>query len=127
VFRACAWCGILMGVALPLEDSSTTHGMCPGCFERMQRERIGPKPNVLVVVRPDQPALTQHLVQALCALPSVIVLTDRRHGERRRTVDAIAAERRKRDRRQRWFSQGAAWVTLGVQVIPVQREPSASG
>ena len=30
----CAWCGCSMGVKEPLEDDSTTHGMCAECYTK---------------------------------------------------------------------------------------------
>lgn len=29
----CAWCGKDMGEKEPFDDESTTHGMCPECYE----------------------------------------------------------------------------------------------
>ena len=34
----CAWCKKDMGDKEPLEDLSTTHGMCKECYERMEKE-----------------------------------------------------------------------------------------
>lgn len=28
----CAWCTARLGVKYPCDDSSTTHGICHGCF-----------------------------------------------------------------------------------------------
>lgn len=30
----CAWCGEPMGVKEPMEDKSTTHGICAECAKR---------------------------------------------------------------------------------------------
>ena len=30
----CSWCGKSMGEKAPLEDKSTTHGMCQDCYQR---------------------------------------------------------------------------------------------
>ncbi len=113
-----------MGVVFPLEDLSTTHGMCPRCFERMRREQLGPRPHVLIVVRHNQAAMRQHLLNAFHGLPGVAVVPDRRQGERRAVRTSRPDERRKRDRRLPLFSQRDPWLALGVQVIPVSRHES---
>ena len=34
----CSWCKKDMGVKEPLEDDSTSHGMCDDCREEVKRE-----------------------------------------------------------------------------------------
>lgn len=36
--RVCAWCGKDMGRTEPLEDLSTTHGICESCRQKMANE-----------------------------------------------------------------------------------------
>ena len=31
MIRICAWCGKLLGYKEPLDDNSTTHGICEEC------------------------------------------------------------------------------------------------
>lgn len=34
----CAWCGKDMGEKPPLDDDSTTHGMCEDCFKKTMED-----------------------------------------------------------------------------------------
>ena len=31
----CAWCGMFLGIKIPLEDHGTTHGICETCVTHM--------------------------------------------------------------------------------------------
>lgn len=36
----CAWCGKFIGSKPPLDDLGISHGICPACFDALERERI---------------------------------------------------------------------------------------
>jgi hypothetical protein len=103
----CAWCqregrsGFLRERE-PLDDPSETHGICL----RHQRQVVATLPshsfpdvNLLVVVRPEEPRLYEHLRRALGELKGVHVMLDRRQAERRRDAETPPRERRRGDRR----------------------------
>jgi hypothetical protein len=122
MFRACAWCGIFMGVIAPLDDERTTHGLCPRCAERLHREQVG-RAHALVIVAPGAAGLQARLAEALTDLECVEVVRDRRQGQRRRERTPVRAERRQLDRRRILWSQRDPWSALGVQVVPVRPTP----
>jgi hypothetical protein len=126
MFRACAWCGIFMGVIAPLEDERTTHGLCPRCAERLHREQLG-RAHALVIVAGGAAALEARLEEALTALECVEVVRDRRQAQRRRARAPVRAERRQLDRRRTLWSQREPWSALGIQVVPVPRPGSSAG
>jgi hypothetical protein len=103
----CAWCqregrsGFLRERE-PLDDPSETHGICL----RHQQQVVATLPSqsfpdvqLLIVVRPDELALYEHLRKTVGELKGVRVIIDRRWGERRRDADTPARERRRGDRR----------------------------
>jgi hypothetical protein len=94
-----------------------THGMCRRCVERLRREEIGSPSRVLVVARSAE--LAAGIATACGALGGIVVLPDRRGGQRRRGRSHVASERRQRDRRRPWVSQRDPWGALGVQVVPL--------
>jgi hypothetical protein len=61
----------------------------------------GPAPNVLFIVAMDQLRVYHHLEQEIAKLKNVELITDRRKKPRRQKDLAVAAERRKEDRRKR--------------------------
>jgi hypothetical protein len=61
----------------------------------------GPAPNVLFIVGTDQLRVYHHLEQEIAKLKNVELITDRRKKPRRQKDLAVAAERRKEDRRKR--------------------------
>ncbi len=126
MFRACAWCGIFMGVVAPLEDERTTHGLCPRCAERLYREQVG-RAHALVIVAGGAAALETRLAEALTDLPCVEVVPDRRQAQRRRERTPVRSERRQLDRRRTLWSQREPWSALGVQVVPVSRVGTSAG
>jgi hypothetical protein len=105
----CAWCeraGLpaFLGEREPLEDSSITHGICP----RHLSQLLGTLPTgsfpgaqLLVVVRPSNRALFEHLLWATSGVPDIRAIMERRQGERRRRAETAVAvtERRGRQRR----------------------------
>lgn len=126
MFRACAWCGILMGVIAPLEDERTTHGLCPRCAERLHREQVG-RAHALVIVTGGAVALQVRLAEALTDLECVEVVPDRRRAQRRRAQTPVRSDRRQLDRRRNLWSQREPWSALGVQVVPVPRPDASAG
>lgn len=103
----CAWCqregrsGFLRERE-PLDDPSETHGICL----RHQRQVVATLPShtfpdvqLLIVVRPEEPALYEYLRKTVGELKGVHVMTDRREADRRQDADLPARERRRGDRR----------------------------
>jgi hypothetical protein len=114
-----------MGVGLPVEADGMTHGMCRRCIERLRREKIGPPSRVLVVARSAE--LAAGIATAFGALGGIVVLRDRREGQRRRGRRDVATERRQLERRRPWVSQRDPWDALGVQVVPLPRADRGAG
>jgi hypothetical protein len=119
MFRACAWCGSLLGIAFPIESEHTTHGICRRCLERTRREQLGPGSEVVIVVRSTE--LLEQLAAATAHLPGVTVVRDRRTASRRQRASPASQERRYEERRRPFHSQRDPWLALGVQVVPVFR------
>jgi hypothetical protein len=118
VFRACAWCGLFMGVYFPVESDDTTHGMCRRCVERFRREDIGSRPEVVIVVRRTQQL--ERLAVDVADLPRTTLMLDRRTAlQRRQRAIPVKQERRQRARRRPHYSQRDPWLALGVEVVPV--------
>lgn len=103
----CAWCqregrsGFLRERE-PLDDPSETHGICL----RHQRQVVATLPShsfpdvqLLIVVRPEEPALYEYLRKTVGELKGVHVIVDRRQTDRRERSDPAARERRRGDRR----------------------------
>ena len=111
-----------MGVVPPVEADGTTHGMCRLCAEQLRRQGMGPRPRVLVVVR--SAGLAAGVASTLSALGDVVVVPDRRAGQRRRSQSPVLAERRQLDRRRSWVSQRDPWSALGIKIVPVHEEDS---
>lgn len=78
-------------------------------------------PRWLIVVRRDQPDLYRNLLDAFRDVPRVVVILDRRHGERRRAETApsqTAPGRRRGDRRAAPSGAEAdLWQTAGFRLI----------
>lgn len=34
----CAWCGLKIGDVFPFSDKRTSHGMCPACLVKFEKE-----------------------------------------------------------------------------------------
>ncbi len=105
----CPWCAregrpAFLREAEPLDDPSETHGVC----RRHQLEVLAEVPSrsfpgveLLLVVRPRETALYDHLARTFSGLTMVRVIVDRRRGERRQRQTPATEERRRRDRRLR--------------------------
>jgi hypothetical protein len=103
----CAWCereGLraFLGEREPLDDHTTTHGICP----RHMAQVLGTLPSasfpgvdLLVIVRPSDRALFEHLLWATSGVPDIRAIIERRQGERRRRAETAVNERRGRERR----------------------------
>ena len=104
---ACAWCEhdrvpAFMGEREPLDDPTITHGICP----RHLTQLLGTMPpgsfpgvDLLVIVRPSDRALFEHLLWATSGVPDIRAIMERRQGERRRRIESSVSERRERERR----------------------------
>ncbi|PYM93813.1 MAG: hypothetical protein DME04_09705 [Candidatus Rokuibacteriota bacterium] len=100
----CSWCraegrpGVL-GEKPPLDDPTESHGIC-----RRHRDELleslpsssFPGVDLLIVVRPREESLFQHLDRRWSGVRGVRVLVDRRRAERRRRGDPVSTERRRR-------------------------------
>jgi hypothetical protein len=103
----CAWCerdGLpaLLGEREPLEDSSITHGICPQHLSQLLSTLSSasfPGVELLVVVRPSDRALFEHLLWATSGVPDIRAIIERRQGERRQRAETAVNERRGRQRR----------------------------
>ena len=103
----CAWCErdgapALLGEREPLDDLTITHGICP----RHLTQLLGTMPSgsfpgveLLVIVRPSDRALFEHLLWATSGVPDIRAIMERRLGERRRRIETSVSERRERERR----------------------------
>jgi hypothetical protein len=103
----CAWCErdgapAFLGEREPLDDPTISHGICP----RHMAQLLGTLPAesfagvaLLVVVRPLDRALFEHLRWATSGVPDIRAIVDRRQGERRRRAETAVNERRGRQRR----------------------------
>ncbi len=103
----CAWCergGLpaFLGEREPLDDPNVTHGICPQHLTQL----LGTLPTgsfpgvkILVVVRPSDRALFEHLLWATSGVPDIRAIMERRRGERRHRIETAASERRERQRR----------------------------
>src|SRR5260370_34937510 len=100
----CAWCerdGVLafMGEREPLDDLSVTHGICPRHLTLVLRTLpSGPFPGVeiLVIVRPSDRALFEHLLWPTSGGPVIRAIIARRHVARRLGNQAPVTVRRER-------------------------------
>jgi hypothetical protein len=85
--------------------------------------RTAPAHRLLVIVRPERPALVPRIERLFAGEPGTVdVVLDRRQSERRRVISARRPERRRRERRQ---PRGAAG--RGGDVSVVIRRESAPG
>lgn len=116
----CAWCrqegraGDL-GEREPYSDSRETHGAC----DRHQQELLATLPSmsfpgiqVLLVVATKERALYEYLRARLVGVKGVLVMLERRRGDRRRERGDVPGDRRKRDRRVRRGQASALGHTL---------------
>ena len=100
----CSWCRAegrpgLLGEKPPLDDPTETHGIC-----RRHRDQLleslpsssFPGVDLLIVVRPREESLFQHLDRRWSGVRGVRVIVDRRRAERRRGLEPVSTERRRR-------------------------------
>ena len=104
-----------MGEREPLDDPSTTHGICPRHLTLM----LGTLPSgsfpgveLLVIVRASDRALFEHLLWATSGVPDIRAIIERRRGERRRRIEGSVSERRERERRLRLGHVSAMGYTM---------------
>jgi hypothetical protein len=99
----CAWClregkpGDL-GEREPLEDPGVTHSICAGHVDQLLEDlpsRSFPDVAVLIVVRPKDTALFEHLQGLATCVPGVKVIVDRRTDVRRSAQDPVSEDRRR--------------------------------
>lgn len=103
----CAWCerdGLpaFLGEREPLDDLSVTHGICPRHMAQVLSSLPSgsfPGVELLVIVRPSDRALFEHLLWATSGVPDIRAIMERRQGERRRRAETAVNERRGRQRR----------------------------
>jgi hypothetical protein len=88
----------------------------PGGAKAAARSAVRPGPSALVIVRRDEAGLYESLGKAFQAREGVLVIRDRRSGERRRGGEQPARERRRGDRRSR-LEVDAQVRTLGWSAV----------
>jgi hypothetical protein len=103
----CAWCerdGVpaFLGEREPADDPTITHGICPRHLTQVLATLPPgsfPGVDLLVIVRPSDHALFEHLLRATSGVPDIQAIMERRRGERRRRIEISVSERRERERR----------------------------
>jgi len=118
----CAWCeseGRLsdLGEREPFSNPAVTHCICADHQRRLLEllpSKSFPDAEVLIVVRPNDTALHDHLQRAFAGMRAVKVIMDRRAGDRRVAQALVAHERR--HRRIRRIRQGQV-SSLGYTVV----------
>jgi hypothetical protein len=121
----CAWCerdGLpaFLGEREPLNDLTTTHGICPRHMAQVLGSLASgsfPGVEILVIVRPSDRALFEHLLWATSGVPDIRAIMERRQGERRRRDEAAVNERRGRERR---LMQGQV-SAMGYTMVRLRR------
>ena len=118
----CAWCESEgrpsdLGEREPFHNPATTHCICAYHQKRLLEllpSKAFPDAEVLIVVRPNDTALHDHLQRAFAGMRGVKVIMERRAGDRRAAQDPVADERR--HRRMRRIRQGQV-SSLGYTVV----------
>jgi len=118
----CAWCESEgrpsdLGEREPFYNPATTHCICAYHQKRLLEllpSKSFPDVEVLIVVRPNDTALHDHLQRAFAGLRGVKVLMERRTGDRRAAQYPVADERRHRSMRR--IRQGEV-SSLGYTVV----------
>lgn len=93
-----------LGEKAPLDDPTETHGYCARHTALLLLSLPSlafPDVDLLIVVRRRDEALFAYLQQRLADVRGVMVLLERRTGDRRRAVHALATDRRRLVRRLR--------------------------
>ena len=111
-----------------MTNPATTHGLCARHKEQALEGLPSPSfpdAEMLIVVRPNDTTLYEHLQRNLAGVEGVKVILDRRQADRRReqSPPMMADERRRRERRIR---RGEA-VGLGYTVVRFKRKPPPKG
>ena len=99
----------------PPAGSQITHGICKRHSDALLANlpsRSFPGVRVLVVVRPGYATLCEYLARSFADVDGVLVILDRRHGERRRQTADPTFERRQRERRRRRYEMSAFGHTV---------------
>jgi hypothetical protein len=125
----CSWCRSegkqgYLGEREPLEDPSSTHGVCGRHQEEILESlpsRSFPELDLLIVVHPKESDLYEYLQRAFAGVRGVKVMMERRQGDRRREGRTLAEERRRERRRIR---QGQAF-SLGYTAVRFKRKSTA--
>ena len=99
----CAWCQSegrpdYLGEREPLDNLAPTHCICPHHRERLLEllpSRSFPDVELLVIVRPNDTALFEHLQGRFAGVRGVKVIVDRRLRDRRRDPAPVPDERRR--------------------------------
>ena len=118
----CAWCESEgrpsdLGEREPFYNPATTHCICADHQKRLLEllpSKSFPDAEVLIVVRPNDTALHDHLQRAFAGMRGVKVIMERRAGDRRAAQCPVADERR--HRRARRIRQGEV-SSLGYTVV----------
>ena len=122
MFRVCAWCGLDLGLVPPHEDRAVTHGICVRCVLRVRTGReppptpLPPGHVLLVVARRAQP-LYWHLSRAFEDLAGIVVIPDRRLGDRRRRAIKVVGNRRSAERRRPTVMNDPLPATFGLWIV----------
>lgn len=117
----CAWCQrdggpSFLGDREPFDDDSETHGVCRRHLQHILASLPShsfPDVTYLVVVRPGEDRLHDHLERAFLGVRGVKVIMDRRDRERRQTERRSRQDRRQTERRQpRGISYALGYTTV---------------
>ena len=113
-----------LGEREPYDNPATTHGLCARHKEQALEglpSRSFPDAEMLIVVRPNDTTLYEHLQRNLAGVEGVKVILNRRQADRRReqSPPMMADERRRRDKRIR---RGET-VGLGYTVVRFKPNP----
>jgi hypothetical protein len=92
----CAWCERFLGMRQSKGEDLVSHGICRACATRHQWS----DPPTLVVCR-SRPDLQRVLQELMRGTPEILVVVDRRRGERRRSEPRAPADERRGAPRRR--------------------------
>ena len=123
----CAWCESEgrpsdLGEREPFDNPVVTHCICAYHQKRLLEllpSKSFPDAEVLIVVRPNDTALHDHLQRAFAGMRAVKVIMERRAGDRRAAQAPVADERR--HRKMRRIRQGHV-SSLGYTVVRFHAE-----
>ncbi|HEU5262422.1 MAG TPA: hypothetical protein VFU41_13480, partial [Gemmatimonadales bacterium] len=116
----CAWCQhegqpASLGERAPLDDPAETHGICRrhtlDLLDRLP-SRSFPGIRLLLVVSPQEPALYEHLQRELAGVNGVMVMLERRRGDRGPAGQTLSEEPRRTERRLRQGEVSALGYTV---------------